>query len=293
MLRIDSHVHVTDLSGPKPLPLLARLSEAGFDGCVLLSAPHEGFADGGGGWAWRERLDDVLAWTKGHDTLFPFFWIDPVAPDAVGQVEQAARAGIRGFKAICSHHLPGDERAMPTYEAIARSGRPLLFHSGILWDGQPSSMNNRPASFESLLPIKDLRFAHAHASWPWIDECLAVYGKFLNAHASRDSGSAEMFIDVTPGTPRIYREELYRKIFGIGYDIDRNLLFGTDGDAANYSVAWAREWANRDEMLIRTLLSPEQSDETKTALFGGNLLRFIDPASDAVERRAAAPVPGR
>ena len=73
-----------------------------------------------------------------------------------------------------------------------------------------------------------LRFALAHVSWPWVDECLAVYGKFLNALTRRRELSVEMFIDTTPGTPRIYRQEVLTKLMTIGYDVEHNILFGTD-----------------------------------------------------------------
>ncbi len=297
MLRLDGHVHVPDLAAPLPDRLAAGLAEAGFDGAVLISAPPpcffvDGTAAQAAAGTGADRLANVLAWTRGRPALHPFLWIDPVADGAAEEVARAARAGIAGFKAICSRHEPGDPRAMPVYEAVAASGRPLLFHSGILWDGQPSSEHNRPAAFEALLPVKGLRFALAHASWPWVDECLAVFGKFLNARTARPDGAAEMFLDVTPGTPRIYREALYRKLLGIGYDLGGSLLFGSDGDAADYGAAWTREWAERDEALVRAL-APQDADALVADLFGGALLRFLDPAAAPPRTARPLPVPGR
>lgn len=300
--RLDGHVHIHDLSPPDPDGLLARLDRAGFDGCVLLSAPHGGFSPQGTPWSWRDRLDGVLAWTRGHDDLYPFFWIDPVAEDAGEQVSEACRRGIRGFKVICSRHCPGDPRAMPVYRAIAEGGRPILFHSGILWDGEDSARYNRPGEFESLLSVEGLRFALAHASWPWTDECIAVYGKFLNARGIRSGRPPEMFIDVTPGTPAIYREELLRKLYTVGYDVEDNLLFGSDGTAADFGSEWARGWAERDARILAGLVSAgrrHSADDGRSAealadaLFGGNLSRFLACGPEAERSPRDTPATGR
>lgn len=76
----------------------------------------------------------------------------------------------------------------------------------------PSSQYNRPSEFEPLLEINGLKFSLAHISWPWCDELIAVYGKFLNAYAGNPDHSVEMFIDITPGTPPIYRQEVLTKL---------------------------------------------------------------------------------
>ena len=64
---------------------------------------------------------------------------------------------------------------------IAKLNVPVIFHTGILWDGRVSSNYNRPLHWESLLPITNLRFSMGHCSWPWVDECIALYGKFLKS----------------------------------------------------------------------------------------------------------------
>jgi hypothetical protein len=47
----------------------------------------------------------------------------------------------------------------------------------------------------------------ACAAWPWCDECLAVFGILQQARSFRPD-VARMLIDLTPGTPLIYRGEL-------------------------------------------------------------------------------------
>jgi predicted TIM-barrel fold metal-dependent hydrolase len=173
-------------------------------------------------------------------------------------------------KAIMDRHPWLEEVRL--IERAAKVGKPMLFHSGILWDGTPSSVHCRPALFEVLLEVAGLRFALAHISWPWIDECIAVYGKFLNAHHRRPEMTSEMFIDLTPGTPRIYRREALTKLLTVGYKVEHNLLFGTDCGTENYRIEHAKDWIARDSEIYQSL---GISDTTVEDIFGNNLLRFI------------------
>jgi predicted TIM-barrel fold metal-dependent hydrolase len=270
-MKLDAHIHV-GAGAARPERLRREMHAAGIDGGCLISPPPQ--------W-WRrgrlvqapaaERLALLKRWTDGAPVLFPLFWIDPTEPDARQQVDAAVSAGVAGFKVICSAHAPGDPRAMPVYRAIARHDKPVLFHSGILWDGRASSDFNRPAAFEALLEVPRLRFALAHMSWPWLDECLAVYGKFLNASQMRPE-APEMFIDLTPGTPPIYRREALVKLYTIGYDVQENVLFGTDCVTATYNAGWSREWQARDAAILETL---GVGRAAVANYFGRNLQRWL------------------
>lgn len=284
-MRIDGHVHIRP--GPaEPGKLLEGLRAAGMAGGIIISPPPSMWSEGQLMQAsMAERLDSLRAWTAGYPTLFPFYWIDPTASDALRQVDQAVAAGVAGFKVICSEHAPGDPRAIPVYHAIAGHNKPVLFHSGILWDGLASSNFNRPAAFEALLDVPKLRFSLAHISWPWVDECVAVYGKFLNATTRRPS-APEMLIDLTPGTPPIYREDALTKLFTVGYDVGDNLIFGTDAEVGTYTVDWSRTWQERDLAIMRKLGLGADAIEK---VFGGNLQRWLSGAS--AHRRA--PIPGQ
>ena len=277
---LDGHIHIRD-GAPDTAALAGRLEAAGVGGGVLISLPPATFSGGAATKPPSERLQNVLAWCQASPNLHPFYWIDPLDPDALEQVAAAASAGAKGFKIICDRYFPGDERVLAVLRAVAAARRPVLFHSGILWDGKPSSRYNRPAEFEALLEVDGLKFCLAHVSWPWCDECLAVYGKFLNAHSARPDLSVEMFIDLTPGTPVIYRKEVLGKLLTVGYDIENNLIFGTDCCANDYNVEWTKKWQWRDRGIYRKL-------HVKRALvrqiFAGNLRRFLGLATDKVEK---------
>ena len=219
----DGHVHIRP-GKPEPEELIRKLGGCSLDGALLISLSPE---DGG----YMERLDNLAQWTRGSENLIPFFWIDPMETGSIWQAREAIRRGVAGFKIICDRFNPGDRECMSVCRTAAEANKPVLFHTGILWDGKPSSENCRPVHFESMLLVEGLRFTLAHIGWPWIDEMVAVYGKFLNFKSRNPESGVEMFIDLTPGTPVPYREEALRKLFTTGYDIKGNLIFGSDCDA--------------------------------------------------------------
>ena len=273
---LDGHVHLYEAEGDRG-DLVKRMRAAGVDGGVVISLPPACFP-----WVARatpnaRRLANVLRWCEASPKLHPFYWIDPLEKDALRQVAQAVRQGVHGFKIICNRHAPGHPRALPVYRAIAAAGRPILFHSGILWDGEPSSMFNRPVEFEPLLEVPRLRFALAHISWPWCDECLAVYGKFLHARHKRGEACAEMFIDLTPGTPRIYRTEALRRLFTIGNIEPHHVIFGSDCSANAYGHASVRDLVGRDRAVYRRLKLPRAA---VGCVFGASLQRLLSVPRD-------------
>lgn len=276
---IDCHVH----SGPKPQSkeeLIKQLDIAGVDRIVLLSFHPASFCreeciEGeifGKPLASEAALAQVMLWASFSDRVIPFYWIDPLEEDALDQVDKAVAAGIAGFKVICNRHFPGEKRPMQVWERIAKANKPILFHSGILYGNGPWSQFNRPVGFEPLLEIPALRFALAHVSWPWCDENLAVYG-FSRSRKEHGTTSAEMFIDTTPGTPKIYRNEVFHKIYNIGYDIEDNVIFGTDCSNNGYSSDYVKEILAMDkEALDNAGVSQGQREK----YYGKNFLRFLN-----------------
>ena len=282
---LDGHIHTANTPGISGREcresLLARLKEAGIDGGMIMSMDPMG---DGRQFSARERLDKLMDIAGGHPNLYTAYWIDPTAGDASEQVDLAVSVGINAFKVICSRFHPSDERAMATYHKIAGVGKPVLFHSGICWDGLNSARYNRPGEFECLINVPDLKFTLAHVSWPWCDECIAVYGKFNNAYYWRDDVSCEMFIDVTPGTPPLWREEVFRKLFCGDYDVAHNVIFGTDSSAHKYNARWTMDWKRRDgELYEKFGLSAKEG--FLDHIYGQNLLRFLGLSDEKFEKK--------
>jgi len=266
---LDGHIHIHD-GAPTPAALLERMGTAGVEGGILISLPPASF--GGPRRTQAERLDNLIAWSGSSKGLHPFYWIDPLERDAGRQVEVAVERGVAGFKVICDHFPPGDPIALRVFRRIASLRKPMLFHSGILWDGKASSQYNRPAQFEAFLDVEGLVFTLAHISWPWCDELVAVYGKLLNALERRPGLGVEMYVDLTPGTPPIYRKEALTRLLTVGYDVQGNLIFGTDCETGDYNAAWTREWLERDGGIYDGLGIPTAVREK---IHAGNLERFL------------------
>ena len=289
--RYDTHVHVKP-GDPDPGKLVKSFRDAGLaGGCIFSERPQKWEDSAPEPAAPAEAVDKVIAWASGSPTIYPFYWIDPLRPDACDIVDMAVEKGIYGFKVIRGEGRPVDEKSLPVYRRIAKHGKPLTFHSGILWDGRASSDNFRPANWEGLLAVPHLRFALAHISWPWCDECIAVYGKLLNAVIKHGSEVPEMFIDTTPGTPRIYRRDALSKIYTVGYDVHDHVMFGSDCRTTEYNVSWTRGWFEKDDGIYAELGLPQSETDSiyrgalKRYLFGGDNSQRNIPTPDGLKNR--------
>ncbi len=264
----DMHIH-TGNTEILQADLLNNMQKAGVTGgCIFSNNPKE--YDEKTGTDFEERLKEVLSWTRGSSVLFPVMWIHPDEPDILTNVHRAAESGIMAFKIICNNFYVYEEKCMMLLREIAALNKPVIFHSGILWDGADSSKYNRPVFWESLIDIPNLKFSMGHCSWPWYDECIALYGKFLNGLTN--DKTAEMFFDITPGTPPIYRKDLLTKLFTIGYDVPDNIMFGTDSSADRYNPDWINKWLKIDDEIFTELGVPQ---EICQKVYEENLRRFL------------------
>jgi hypothetical protein len=248
----DGHIHLMPPSGDQPSTFAAKAKSVGIDGGMIISFPP---ADS---YLYisskqevptnQKRIHDIIGYCSEIPDYHPCYWINPTEPDAVDQVKYAKEQGIAAIKVICSKYPPS--AGMKAYRKCAELNLPVLFHSGILWDGEVSAEFNRPAAFECLLEVYGLRFALAHMSWPWCDECIALYGKLRQAQFTRPDRKVDMYLDISPGVPDISREEVFRKLILLGYDVKDNIIFGVDGTVNNYDCGWAKYVCDFDRNLF-------------------------------------------
>ncbi len=279
MRKYDMHMHKTR-PGSDPAALISRLEEAGLFGSNVISLPPTQSPITGQGLEYEERVTDLLRFTAAYPgRLFPILWIHPDEDGAPEKVADAVSRGVMGFKMICNNYYAYEDKCLRVLEQIAATGKPVMFHSGILWDGRVSAKYNRPINWEICLEVPKLRFSLAHCSWPWYDEAIALYGKFLSAYGLRPDLSAEMFLDLTPGTPEIYRRDLLTKLHTVGYDIQHNLMFGVDCRAEDYHSDWASNWMRIDDAIYDEL---GLSEDAREHIYGLNLLRFLGVSDEQV-----------
>ena len=263
----DTHVHIDKYAAPEPKRLLDSMDKHHIDKVALLAEDPEYTMEKDLNKC-REyndaRLKRLKEWCDHSDgRLVPIYYINPVERDAMQQAEKAVDAGCAGFKVICETHYPGDERAMPVYQRIADLGKSILFHSGILWDWGDNGNYNRPCNFECLMGVSNIKFALAHVSWPWTDECLSVYGKFTNLWEHPSFRNQFMHIDLTPGTPMCYRQDVLNTIHDVDYwGIRDRMLFGSDAFTSTFDGAFVADWAKNDtEMLLKAGYDQETVDK--------------------------------
>ena len=188
-------------------------------------------------------------------------------PRAEGVIEEVERGitdlGLRGVKMIPDHWSPCDDLVMPIYAKMEELGRPIQFHSGILYGFGDSSRFCRPVLYEALVNFPGLRFSLAHIGWPWVDECIAVFGRF-RAAVGYDTGASQMWIDTCRGTPDAWREEALRK--AVPFCGVERLMFGVDGSPESMAEN-APVHARKDLDLLRNVLGLSQG-QIETFFFG-------------------------
>jgi len=82
-----------------------------------------------------------------------------------------------------------------------------------------------------------------------------------------------MFIDVTPGTPEVCRDEVFRHLLLI-YNMRDNLMFGSDCNTGKYEIGHALKWQNIDDSLYEKYIT-EEAEDFKEHVYYKNLLRFL------------------
>ena len=134
---MDSHTHLGFAKTEKTIKeYIGNIEIAG--ACVFSPPPLE--YDPQIGKDFYTRLKEVINFTAEYkDILFPIVWIHPYEEDIFKKIDICAEKDIAGFKIICSNFHVGEEQVIEVLKHISNIGKPVFFHSGILWDGQNSS----------------------------------------------------------------------------------------------------------------------------------------------------------
>ena len=270
---IDGHVHMWHKIC-KTEEFLGKLSKTGVDGSIVISQPPVSFEKGYEYLSFEKRIHNLISFTDKRDLLFPFYFLDPTEENVFDQIDYAIDQGVMGFKAISTHYYPNADKAMRVWEYIAQHRKPLMLHTGILYNDRTSANFNRPGNFEDLFYIKDLRFSLAHVGWPWTDEMIAVFGKwnfYYEKNRNKTEKWADMYLDISPGTPPIYRKEVLQKLFQVGYSqMTDRVIWGTDNHVCYNSTKNKKLFISDYEMLSELL----EKQEVKK-IFSSNIMNFV------------------
>lgn len=194
----------------------------------------------------RENLLEASALMReAPDRIGGLAWLNPAVPESADLARAALEdLGFSGIKIIPDHWFAYEQRLEPFWEQMDRMRASILFHTGILYAFDDGSRFCHPVYLEKLLHYPRIRFAMAHLSWPWCDECLAVMGR-MQAAAEEGGFAWQSTIDTTPGTPPYIRRQALRNALDFcGPD---RLLFGSDstlpGDLAHQREVLASDLA--------------------------------------------------
>ena len=242
---IDVHVHAERNEGEAQDPVTAEVLEAAaryFGGsppqptagevadyyrernmlAVLFTVDDES------GMGRRRRLgnEEVLrAARENPDVLIPFGSVDPHKGKlGVREIEGLIEAGVRGFKFHPNTQAfwPNDRDHYALYEPIADAGLIALFHSGTtgIGAGMPGGGGVR-LKYSNPMCVDDvaadfpgLRIIHAHPSFPWQDQALAI--AVLKPY---------VYIDLSGWSPKSFPENLIRYT---NSQLRHKMLFGSD-----------------------------------------------------------------
>ncbi len=258
----DCHVHLR--GGETAEEILRGMDAAGITRiCLFARYPGEGAVGDGPPPSsnYQPAIDEVAAiQAVDPDRIFALFWPDPRSEGVLDWLEYAlVDKGLRGIKMIPNHWEPCEEAIFPVYEKMQALGKPIQFHSGILYGFADSSRFCRPVLYEALVKFPSLRFSLAHISWPWVDECIAVFGRFRSAVRYK-TDDCRMWVDTCRGTPDSWRLEALQK--AVPFCSTKRLMYGTDCIGSGIG-ATAPEHIKKDLDLLRNVmgLSEQQIEE--------------------------------
>jgi len=218
---VDCHVHTAGQVDPREL--LAEMDRNGVQRVILFSEGERFTLE-----ATREKLQTAQPLTRAQpDRISVLAFVNPTIDGMADLTAEAVEEmGFIGVKIIPDHWFTHEQRLEPFWERMNELKASILFHTGILHGHMDSSRFCRPVYLEKLLHYPDIRFAMAHISWPWCEECLAVMGRMRAAQRKGEVPAWQSWIDLTPGTPPyIRRQAVANAVEHIGPE---RIMFGTD-----------------------------------------------------------------
>lgn len=108
---IDGHIHMWEVSGDSE-KLINNMKKCCIDGGIVFSCPAGSFETKYSGIPWKKKIEEVIRFTEGKEGLIPFYFLDPQEDDVYDQINYAIEKKVRGFKVICTHFYPQDDKMM-------------------------------------------------------------------------------------------------------------------------------------------------------------------------------------
>lgn len=166
---IDCHVHISKLR-PDPVgEVLGLMDSYGIEKSVVFPGTEP-------------KPDN--RWLAGQiaphrDRFLPFAWLNPVLPDAVGELDELVRE--HGFLGVKFHPLfhafyPNRANIAPVAEAAARHGVPILVHSGHAHYSTPWQVGEMAAMFPEVTVLMD----HMGLQVGWVDDAISLAERHAN-----------------------------------------------------------------------------------------------------------------
>ena len=190
VINVHAHIHRTD---DVPRKVAEWMAEGAVRTCVqcipaIPGQPDWGVMNGKEIQPWIERYPDHLVGFAGVNQS-----LQPDSPAVVGEWRSR---GFKGLKCIRPERPYDDDAFMPVYEAAARLGMAVLFHTGYLsfpkdYRG-PSVMDfMRPVRLERIARyFPELQIIGAHLGSPWCEEAVKLMLSHPNVHFDISGGGA-------------------------------------------------------------------------------------------------------
>lgn len=239
--------------------LLAAEREAGVDRFVLLPVSNK-----------PERCRELCGWAASaaqrHPEIIPFGTLHPYSDDLAGDAAALAETGLRGVKvhSLVQNFNPLSDRANQVYAAVADLGLPLLMDSMSL-DGAVGFKPNLEA-FKAVAEGWGIETGPGHiAEISRRHPGLTVIAAHLGCLYGWDRvealfGLDRVYLDLAYIHPLVTVDQVMEIIRRKGPD---RIVFGTDAPYRRPAEALA--W----------LMDLPLSEDERTAILGGNLLRII------------------